>query len=68
MNGIEIQLNGEKRVTTSTSVEELLQELGLGGRKIAVERNKDIVSRTSYASTALTSGDKLEIIHFVGGG
>ena len=68
MDGIQIQLNGESRLTKSASVAELLEELGLVDRKVAVEHNRDIVSRTSYSSTQLAPGDSLEIIHFVGGG
>lgn len=68
MDGIEIQLNGAPTKTTSGSVAELLTELGLSGRKIAVERNLGIVSRSDYETTRLAPGDRLEIIHFVGGG
>ena len=65
---IEIQLNGEKTLTSSETVNELLLELQLADRKVAVELNQEIVSRPAYETTKLASGDQLEIIHFVGGG
>ncbi len=42
--------------------------LGLDTRKVAVERNEEIVPRSRYADTWLASGDTLEIVHFIGGG
>jgi thiamine biosynthesis protein ThiS len=68
MKGFEIQLNGEARIVSSTNVAALLQELDLADRKVAVELNHVIISRTDYPATSLAAGDKLEIIHFVGGG
>jgi sulfur carrier protein len=50
------------------SVLGLLTELGLDMRKVAVERNEEIVPRSRYAETWLASGDQLEIVHFIGGG
>jgi sulfur carrier protein len=64
-------LNGENRrfeTPASLSVLGLLTELGLDMRKVAVERNEEIVPRSRYAETWLTSGDQLEIVHFIGGG
>jgi sulfur carrier protein len=64
-------LNGENRqfeAATAFSVLGLLSELGLDMRKVAVERNEEIVPRSRYAETWLTSGDQLEIVHFIGGG
>jgi sulfur carrier protein len=66
-------LNGENRqfeapVRGALSVLGLLAELGLDMRKVAVERNEEIVPRSHYAETWLTSGDQLEIVHFIGGG
>jgi thiamine biosynthesis protein ThiS len=54
---ITIMLNGETRALD-----------GPEGRKVAVERNESIVPRSRYAETWLTSGDALEIVHFIGGG
>jgi thiamine biosynthesis protein ThiS len=64
-----LTLNGETRSFAGPlSVAGLLAALGLDSRKIAVERNKEIVPRSSYAATELTEGDSLEIVHFIGGG
>ena len=66
---ITIMLNGETRALDGPiSVSGLLLTLGLEGRKVAVERNEAIVSRSRYAETWLVSGDSLEIVHFIGGG
>jgi thiamine biosynthesis protein ThiS len=46
----------------------LVAELGLEPRKVAVERNLEIVPRSLYAATALAEGDRIEIVHFIGGG
>ncbi|MCZ7679221.1 MAG: sulfur carrier protein ThiS [Sandaracinaceae bacterium] len=46
----------------------LLEELGLAGVLVAVERNQDIVPRAEHARTAVAEGDRLEIVQFVGGG
>jgi len=65
---VKILLNGDEREVTATSVTALLAEIGLDGRKVAVERNLEIVPRSLYLGTALSDGDRLEIVHFVGGG
>lgn len=65
---IEISLNGEKRQVESSTVAELISELSLAGRRVAVELNKNIVRREQFASTALSAGDVVEVVHFVGGG
>jgi sulfur carrier protein len=46
----------------------LITELGLDPRKVAVERNLEIVPRSLHADTALADGDRIEIVQFVGGG
>ena len=64
-----ISVNGQARqVPGSLSVAELLVQVGLDGRKVAVERNEAIVPRSAYHSTALAPGDMIEIVHFIGGG
>ena len=68
MSSIEIRVNGEQRVVKSETVSELLSELEVTNSRVAVELNRAIVSRTSYDSTTLATGDELEIISFVGGG
>ena len=66
---LEITLNGEtRRLETAQSVRGLLESLGLDPAKIAVERNLEIVPRSTYGDVALAHGDRLEIVHFIGGG
>ncbi len=66
---VAIMLNGEPRdVPYRQSVAGLLGALGLDARKVAVERNEAIVPRSAYADTVLGRGDRLEIVHFIGGG
>jgi thiazole synthase len=62
-------VNGEaKSFDSSLSVRGLLAALGLDPRKIAVERNLEIVPRSAYDAVTIADGDKLEIVHFIGGG
>ncbi len=64
-----LTLNGEpRRLAAPVTVAGLLEQLGLDLRKVAVERNAAIVSRSRYEATELASGDALEIVHFIGGG
>ena len=66
---IVLNLNGEARdFAGPLNVADLLARIGLDMRKVAVERNREIVPRSLYAATALASGDALEIVHFIGGG
>jgi thiamine biosynthesis protein ThiS len=66
---VEIRLNGEPcSVGDGISIVQLLEHLGLGERRVAVERNRDIVPRDDYASTRLEAGDVVEVVQFVGGG
>lgn len=66
---IELSVNGESmRVPTGTSVTGLVALMELDTRKLAVERNLEIVPRSQYGATVLAAGDALEIVHFVGGG
>lgn len=66
---IAIAVNGEPReVPAGASVTEFLALIGLDPRKVAVERNLEIVPRSAYAETRLSPGDSLEIVHFIGGG
>ena len=66
---VTLTLNGEARAFDGPmTVAALLATLGLETRKVAVERNEEIVPRSSYAGTWLESGDALEIVHFIGGG
>lgn len=64
-----LMLNGEPRTLEAPlTVAGLLATIGLDARKIAVERNEEIVPRSAYADTWLEPGDSLEIVHFIGGG
>ena len=64
-----IMVNGETRaVKESATVETLLVALGIDRRKVAVERNLEIVPRSAYGHTPVADGDKFEIVHFIGGG
>ncbi len=66
---IEITVNGDrKRFEHALCVADLVDELALAGRKIAVERNGEIVPKSAHARTALADGDRLEIVVAVGGG
>ncbi len=64
-----IQLNGRgHQLEGAVSVLSLIASLGWDARKIAVERNLEIVPRSEHATTILKEGDRLEIVNFVGGG
>jgi sulfur carrier protein len=66
---IDVVINGETRsVQHGTTVAGLITELGLGDRRVAVERNREIVPRAEHGSTVLAAGDRLELVTFVGGG
>ena len=66
---IAVTVNGEKRqVQREAKVADLLAELGIGGRKVAVERNREIIKHEKYETTEIQDGDVFEIIEFVGGG
>ncbi|WP_431303818.1 sulfur carrier protein ThiS [Sediminicoccus sp. BL-A-41-H5] len=67
--GLKLTVNGEaRRVPQGLTVAGLLTEIGLAERKVAVERNLEIVPRSQHATTALAEGDAIEIVHFIGGG
>ena len=67
--GIDLVINGESRVVPAgTTVSQLIAELGFGDRRVAVERNREVIPRASHATTELVGGDRLEIVTFVGGG
>ncbi|HEY2483069.1 MAG TPA: sulfur carrier protein ThiS [Caulobacteraceae bacterium] len=64
-----LTVNGEQRqVQAAGNISALVALLGLDARKVAIERNLAIVPRSRWADTALTDGDRIEIVHFVGGG
>ncbi len=64
-----ITLNGQSRqVADATTLASLLDELGLAGRHVAVEVNRELVPRQRHAEHRLANGDQLEIVTLVGGG
>ncbi|MBL4802091.1 MAG: sulfur carrier protein ThiS [Emcibacter sp.] len=66
---IEITLNGDPhQISEGQNLVKLLQELNLDPTKVAIERNLEIVPKTTYQDVTLLKGDKLEIVHFIGGG
>ncbi len=66
---MQIILNGESRdVAPGTTVEQLVEQLNLTGRRLAVEVDREIVSRSAYAETVLGEGARVEIVHAIGGG
>ena len=66
---IELVINGEARGFDAIGdVAALVAALGLDTRKVAVERNLEIVPRSRYADTPIAHGDRIEIVHFIGGG
>lgn len=66
---LNIILNGEEHeVLEGTTVSGLVEQLGLSGKRLAVEHNEAIVPRSAHATTALCAGDRVEIVHAIGGG
>ncbi|HEY0504610.1 MAG TPA: sulfur carrier protein ThiS [Lysobacter sp.] len=66
---MQILLNGEPRaIAADTTVLQLLQAEGLGERRVAVEVNSEIIPRSRHGQHALADGDRVEIVHALGGG
>ena len=66
---MQIIVNGEQReVSEGISAAQLIEEMEIAGKRIAMEVNLDIVPRSSYAEYIFKAGDKVEIVHAVGGG
>lgn len=64
-----LQINGEQReFPDGLTVSALVAQLGMKPDRVAVELNLEIVSRSQWETTTLKNGDKLEVVHFVGGG
>ncbi|RII30100.1 MAG: thiamine biosynthesis protein ThiS [Geobacter sp.] len=64
-----VMLNGEQtNIKENCTVVQLLEQLHIGRERVAVEVNRDIVPKAAYDSHTLADGDKIEIVHFVGGG
>ena len=64
-----LRINGEDRnVADAATVADLVVSLGLQGRRVAVEHNREVVPAAAWKSRPLAEDDVLEIVHFVGGG
>jgi len=62
-------INGESRVLSpAETLTALVEQLGMKSDRVAIELNREIVPREQWGQTALKDGDRLEIVHFVGGG
>jgi len=62
-------INGkEQTFDDSLNLAQLVEQLGMKGDRVAVELNREIVPRAQWTETTLNDGDRLEIVHFVGGG
>jgi len=68
---MKLQINGEEKTFNSpepSTLAHLVESLGMKSDRVAVELNRDIVPRDRWSDTQLHDGDRLEIVHFVGGG
>jgi sulfur carrier protein len=65
---VQITVNGETVTITAMSVLHYLESLSIDPQRVAVEMNLDILPKMEYGTTFLNDGDRLEIVHFVGGG
>src|SRR3546814_8128208 len=66
---LNLHVNGEqRRIANGASLADLVRQLELDPAKVAVERNLEVVPRSTYGDVRLSDGDELEIVHFVGGG
>ena len=64
-----LTINGETRdLAPVSTLSELIEALSLDTRKVAIERNLEIVPRSLHAATPVAEGDRIEIVHFIGGG
>jgi thiamine biosynthesis protein ThiS len=66
---VNLMVNGESRDwAAGLSLAALIEQLGMRPDRVAVELNREIVSRDRWPQTALQEGDRIEVVHFVGGG
>lgn len=66
---MKLTINGEVReFNNASTLSDLIAQLGMKPDRVAVELNRELVARDRWAETRLSNGDKLEIVHFVGGG
>ena len=65
---MKLTINGEEQVYGAETLSALVELLGMKSDRVAIELNREIVSRERWPQTPLHDGDRLEIVHFVGGG
>jgi len=65
---ISIHINGEDRSVRAGTLMELVTEMGLEKRMIAIECNLEVIPKSQYEETALKEGDRIELVHMIGGG
>lgn len=65
---MKLTINGEERDFAAATLAQLVEELGMKQDRVAVELNREIVPRDRWSETPVRAGDRLEIVHFVGGG
>jgi sulfur carrier protein len=66
---MKIKINGEaQEIPEGLNVTAMLEHLGMGNKRVAIERNLDILPRTEWNATPVEANDTFEIVHFVGGG
>ena len=65
---MKLSINGEQKDFAGATLADLIADLGIKNDRVAVELNREIVSRANWSATSLHDGDQLEIVHFVGGG
>lgn len=66
---MQVQVNGEiKELSENSSLAQLISQLDFPPQRIAVELNRVVVRRADWTTTTLKSGDRIEVVHFVGGG
>ena len=68
INAMKIVINGQEQTFSPITLARLIEQLGMKQDRVAVELNRNIVPRAQWAETNLAEGDRLEIVHFVGGG
>lgn len=63
-----LTINGEEREFGASTLADLVAQLGMKPDRVAIELNRELISRDRWPATNVSDGDKLEIVHFVGGG
>jgi len=69
INGVKILINGEtKEISKQVNLRELLDEFSMPSERIAIELNREVVRKKDWENILINDADKIEIVHFVGGG